>query len=181
MDGVLNKENVLSTTMVLPPPEAIGELQVTTSNYDAESGTVGGALVNVITKSGTNEFHGTASLYHTDSGLNASNYFVTRKPRQTRNQYVATLGGPIKKDSTFFFGDFQGNNMRIGRAGALFTLPIDAYRRGDFSQARFNIYDPTTGAANGSGRQQFPGNIIPSNRLSPIALRILERIPQPQR
>lgn len=180
MDGVLNKENVLSTTAIIPPPEAIGELQITTSNYDAESGTVGGALVNVITKSGTNEWHGTASLYHTDSGLNAKNYFAPRKPRQTRNQYVATLGGPIKKDATFFFGDFQGNNMRIGRAGALFTLPVDAYRRGDFSLARFPVYDPLTGASNGAGRQQFAGNIIPANRLSPVALRIMERIPLPQ-
>jgi carboxypeptidase family protein len=180
MDGVLNKENVLSTTTIMPPPEAIGELQVTTSNYDAESGTVGGALVNVITRSGTNDYHGTASLYHTDSGLNAKNYFVARKPRQARNQYVATLGGRIKKDSTFFFGDFQGNNMRIGRAGALFTLPVSAYRQGNFSQARFPIYDPLSGAANGSGRQQFAGNLIPAGRLSPVAMKLLEGIPQPQ-
>lgn len=179
MDGVLNKENVLSTTMVLPPPEAIGEVQVTTSNYDAESGTVGGALVNVITKAGTNDYHGTASLYHSDSGLNAKNYFAPRKPRQNRNQYVGTVGGPIQHDKTFLFADFQGNNMRIGRAGALFTLPTAAYRQGDFSQARFPIYDPLTGLPDGSGRRQFPGNIIPANRLSPVALNVLKNIPAP--
>lgn len=74
MDGVLNKENVLSTTMVLPPPEAIGEVQISTSNYEAESGTAGGALVNVITKSGTNEYHGNTSWFPTDSGLGAKNF-----------------------------------------------------------------------------------------------------------
>jgi hypothetical protein len=178
MDGVLNKENVLSTTMILPPPEAIGEVQVTTSNYDAESGAVGGALVNVITKSGTNQYHGNASLYHANSGLGAKNYFAPRKPRQNRSQYAATLGGPVQHNANFFFADFQGNNMRIGRAGALLTLPTAAYRQGDFSQSRFPIYDPLTGA-NGSGRQQFPGNIIPENRLSPVALNVLKHIPEP--
>jgi hypothetical protein len=178
MDGVLNKENVLSTTMILPPPEAIGEVQVTTSNYDAESGTVGGALVNVITRSGTNQYHGNASFFHSDSGLNAQNYFAVRKPRQNRSQYVATLGGPVQHDKTFFFADFQGNNMRIGRAGALFTLPVDAYRQGDFSQARFPVYDPLTGAG-GSNRQPFAGNVIPQTRLSPVAISVLKHIPQP--
>jgi hypothetical protein len=179
MDGILNKENILSNTMILPPPEAIGEVQVTTSNYDAESGTAGGAMVNVVTKAGTNDYHGNTSLYHTDSGLGAKNFFAPRKPRQTRNQYVATLGGPVQHDKTFFFADFQGNNMRIGRAGALFTLPNDAYRSGNFSQARFPIYDPATGNPDGSGRQQFPGNIIPTNRLNPVALNLVKILPQP--
>ena len=111
--------------------------------------------------------------------LNAKNYFAPRKPRQNRNQYVATLGGPVRHDKTFFFADFQGNNMRIGRAGALFTLPVDAYRQGNLSQARYPIYDPLTGNADASGRQPFSGNMIPSNRLSPVALNVLKNIPQP--
>jgi Carboxypeptidase regulatory-like domain/TonB dependent receptor-like, beta-barrel len=179
MDGVLNKENVLSTTMILPPPEAIGEVQITTSNYDAESGTVGGAMVNVVTRGGTNQYHGSAALFHNDSGLNAQNFFATRKPRQNRDQYVATVEGPVQHDQTFFFADFQGNNMRIGRAGALFTLPVDAFRQGNFSQARFPIYDPLTGNPDGSGRQAFAGNVIPADRLSPVAVNVLKNIPQP--
>jgi len=179
MDGILNKENVLSTTMIMPPPEAIGEIQVSTSNYDAEQGTVGGALVNVITKSGTNDHHGSAAFFHTDSGMDARNFFATRMPRQNRDQYDATFGGPIQRDKTFFFADFMGNNMRIGRTGALFTLPTDEYRQGNFSSSAFPIYDPLTGNPDGSGRQQFPGNMIPANRLSPVALAILKNIPEP--
>jgi len=85
----------------------------------------------------------------------------------------------VQHDKTFFFADFLGNNMRIRRAGSLFTLPNDAYRQGNFSQASYPIYDPLTGAANGSGRQPFAGKILPANRLSPVALAILKNIPEP--
>src|SRR5207249_49932 len=149
----------------------------------AEQGMAGGAAVSVLTKTGTNEFHGSVFALHEDQGLRARNFFNTA-PRDAaafkshRNIDGATLGGPIMKNKLFFFGAWEGtyeqtSNTRVG------TLPTAAMRAGDFSGFSTIIYDPATGNPDGTGRTPFPGNVIPANRISPIAQLLQARLPLP--
>src|SRR5690606_18067320 len=108
------------------------------------------------------------------------------KPRDTLNIFGATLGGPIVKNKLFYFGHYEGTRQRVGGSG-IYDVPEARVRPGDFSQAFFPtssntvtpIYDPLTGDENGRGRTQFPGNVIPLSRLSPISQRILQDLPAP--
>ena len=168
----------------VPPADGIESVNIVTNSYDAEQGAVGGAAVNVITKSGTNEFHGSAHEFHTDQALGAENYFTQvgpfRKPKNIFNQYGGTFGGPIKKNKLFFFGDWETTHQRqfatrtftVANPAAIF----DASGNVNFSGTGTTIYDPNTGNANGTGRTAFPGNIIPANRIDPAGLTMLQRI-----
>jgi hypothetical protein len=173
------------------PAETIDTVNISTNNFDAEQGMAGGAAVTVITKSGTNEFKGSAFEFYNSDKLNATPYFFGNDPRGkpaklpiTRNIYGGTIGGPIVKNRLFFFGSFEGYRQDLKRFN-FFDVPNAALRAGDFSNARNTngslqvIYDPMTGNADGSGRTPFPGNIIPANRLNPIALKLLELYPLP--
>ena len=161
------------------PAETVDTVNIQTNNFEAEQGMAGGAAVTVLTKSGTNEFHGSAFALHEDEGLQARNFFNSgEKIDSKRNIDGVTLGGPIIKNKLFFFGGWEGTyettaNTRTG------TVPTAAQRAGDFSGFGTTIYDPATGNADGSGRTAFPGNIIPANRISSIAQQLQSRLPLP--
>ena len=188
IDGVDNNEPLLGLVVQIPPAEAIQQFSVSTSNYDAEFGRAVGAVVNVTTRPGTNEFHGSLYEFHNNSAFKARNYFQLNRspdgkihiPNAIKNQFGGTFGGPVIKNRTFFFGDYQGQYQRIGRVPVIQTVPTEAFRNGDFSAlpAASIIWDPTS-SADPTQRAAFPGNKIPSNRISPVALNILKFLPLP--
>jgi len=168
-------------TSYVPALESIETVNVVTNSFDAEQGLAGGASVNVQIKSGTNEFHGSAFANNSNNKLMATPFFHPegeRNPKYIMNQFGGTLGGPIKKDSVFFFASYEGTRERAFASG-LRTIPGMAMRAGDLSASDRPIYDPYSGNADGSGRTAFPGNIIPQDRISPIAKKILDMLPEP--
>lgn len=178
IEGVDNNHRTGLLTVMIPPMEAIDSVSVTTSNYDAEFGRTGGAIEAVTLRSGTNEFHGSVFYFINNSATSARGYFSHLKAPTRFNQYGFTFGGPIAKNKLFFFGDYQGTKDHLGRVFRP-VIPTMAFRNGDFSGAPTTLYDPATGDANGNGRQPFPNNIIPPERISPIARRIIGFIPAP--
>src|SRR5712691_7616077 len=185
-EGVDDNERTGLLQVYIPPIEAIQTVDVTTSSYDAELGRAGGAVTNVILKSGTNEFHGAAYEFNRISALAALPFFqnpqVTPKKPSVYNYYGANIGGPVWKNKTFFFGDFQRINDHQSQFQQA-TVPPLAFRNGDFSGTTTQIFDPTTGAPDGSGRSQFSfngrPNVIDPARISPIAKAILAKVPLP--
>ncbi len=171
-------------SVYVAPAETIQEVNISTNNFDAEQGLAGGAAVNVVTKSGTNEYHGSGFAYHDNHKFRAKNYFHANSLGRNIPKYLdtiagATLGGPIKKDKLFFFGGYEGTFERITRQGT-FTVPTAEQRAGNFSSfANTTIYDPLTGAIDGTGRTQFANNIIPTNRIHPISAKVQALIPLP--
>jgi hypothetical protein len=165
----------------VPALEAIDTVSVTTSTFDADLGLSGGMSANVLIKSGTNQFHGSAFEYHYDQNLKAKPFFLPAgqpKPDALENQAGGTLGGPIQRNRLFFFGSYQGTfdrqtSQRFG------TVPTAAMRAGDLSASPTPIYDPLTGNANGTGRTAFDGNIIKAGRLDPIVQKLLAQLPLP--
>jgi len=169
----------------VPPAESIETVSVTTSAYDAEQGMAGGAAITVITKSGTNDLHGVAFWYHDNQHLKARNYNYRpydrpALPKTINNIAGGTLGGAIIKNKLFYFGSFERTMHRLGVSGN-FSVPPEDMRRGDFSKyaALTTIYDPLTGTPDGRNRQPFAGNIVPSNRISPIIANIQKLAPLP--
>ena len=118
---------------IQPTPDSIEEFRVITNTFDAEYGRNSGAVVNVITKSGTNNFHGNLYEYFRNKVLNAQGYFNTVKPQFNQNQFGGTFGGPIKKDRTFFFVSYEGRRIVQGQSGSQVLVPTGAERTGDFS------------------------------------------------
>lgn len=186
-EGVDNNQRTGLLTVMIPPMEALQNVDVSTSNYEAELGRAGGAVTNIVLKSGTNDLHGGAYWFHSDSALGARETFQPSKPVTTYNYYGFNLGGPIRKNRTFIFGDYLQVKDRRGD-GYVITVPGTAFRAGDFSSAlvpspgrsAVYVYDPSTGNRDtGAGRQVFPGNQIPDARISPIAKKILALAPLP--
>ncbi|MDX2029624.1 MAG: TonB-dependent receptor [Blastocatellia bacterium] len=171
----------------VPPSESVQEVNVSTNNFDAEQGLAGGAAVQVISKSGSNEFHGSGFIYHDNHFFRAKNAFYPttvagapnpNKPKNLRTIPGGTIGGPIMKDKLFFFGSWEGMyESTIG--DGFFTVPTPELRTGDFSRTNTTIYDPLTGALNGTGRTAFTGGVIPSNRIHPAAAKLLALVPLP--
>ncbi len=164
-----------------PPAETIAVVNVTTSAGDADQGMAGASAINVITKSGTNDLHGSAYIFHNDQHLNARNYFLTPgtdKPVGIYNNYGATIGGPIKKDKLFYFASFDGTTQKTS-ANGLYTVPTLDQRAGNFSAYNTNIYNPFTGNSDGTGRALFAGGVIPSQYISQAALNIQSYFPAP--
>jgi hypothetical protein len=162
--------------------DAIGEFKVQTNSYSAEFGRSGGAVINATIKSGGNKFSGTLFEFLRNSALDARNFFAdasTPKPIYQLNQFGGTLGGPIIKNKTFFFTDYQGSRLRDGQT-LISTVPTPAERNGDFSASGRSIYDPaTTDPSNGNARQPFFGNKIPSARFDPVAKAFMDLYPDP--
>ena len=166
-------------TAYIPPAETIETVNVATNNFDAEQGMAGGAAITVITKSGTNNFHGSAWAFNDNARLQAKNFFNTgAKPKNINNVDGVTLGGPIKRDKVFFFFGWEGVHERQGATTTL-TVPTADQRAGDFSRYSTMIYDPATGNPNGSGRTPFAGNIVPMSRQNSISRAIQDLIPLP--
>jgi hypothetical protein len=118
---------------VQPTPDSVAEFRVITNTFDAEYGRNSGSVVNVVTKSGTNQFHGDVYEYFRNTVLNAQGYFNTVKPQLNQNQFGGTLGGPIKKDRTFFFVSYEGRRIRQGDPGPLVNVPSPAELAGNFT------------------------------------------------
>lgn len=168
-------------TAYVPPLESIGSVNIVTNSYDAEQGLAAGAIVSVETRSGTNDFHGSAFNFHTNSRLRARNVFNASKstlPKNIINQFGGTLGGPIVRSKLFFFASYEGMLQRQSFS-RLVTIPSALHRTGDFSDTPTQLYDPLTGAVNGTGRKPFAGQAIPNARISPIASQILGLLPAP--
>jgi hypothetical protein len=163
------------------PEEDIEEVNITTSAADAEQGMAGSSAITVVTKSGTNQIHGSAFEFHDDQHLKARNFFQapgSATPLSINNDFGGTVGGPIKKDKLFYFLSFDGTRQRQA-APAFYTVPTAAFQGGNFSAASTTIYDPGTGNPDGTGRTPFAGNVIPSSRISPIAQKIESYYPAP--
>jgi len=180
VDGVDSNDPIVNQTIYIPPPESVQEVYVTTSNYNAEFGRAGGAVVNIVTRGGTNEIHGSLFEFHRNTHLTARNFFShapTPKPSIVRNEFGASIGGPIVKDKTFYFGSYQGRRLRTSTR-TVTTVPVEAWRSGDFGGTPgLNLFDPATGNPDGTGRLPFPGNRVPGDRFHSVSKKLLPLIP----
>jgi hypothetical protein len=178
-------------TAYVSPAETIETVSITTGSMDAEQGMAAGAAINVITKSGTNIFKGSAFEFFNNEKLNATPYYFGRgatpaKLPIERHIFGGTMGGPIRSDQLFFFGSYEGYLSRLDQY-AFFNVPDAALRNGDFRGAfnangtLQNIYDPMSAAltAATAGRVQFANNVIPADRIHPIARTLLAMYPLP--
>lgn len=174
-----------------PAVDAVQEFKVQTNFFSAEFGQTGGAVVNMVTKSGTNNFDGTAYYFLRHSDLNANNWFSNRAgrtaPYNRRDQLGGVLGGPLIRNKTFFFVLYEHTEAKTPLTSTR-TVPTLLQRQGDFSQTRnasgqvMTIYNPFDTFVNAQGnleRRPFPGNVIPSGTMDPIALRALAYFPLP--
>jgi outer membrane receptor protein involved in Fe transport len=184
IDGMDNNERFIGTVIVRPSVDAIHELKVETSSSSAEVGRTVGGVINLITKSGTNNYHGSLFEFFRNERLDARNFFATSgaKPEFKQNQYGGSIGGPISNNKTFFFGDYAGLRLRQAQTYTS-TVPTLAMRNGDFS-AVGPIFDPLStrvDPTNPSGfvRDRFAGDVIPAGRVDPAALRLLNLYPLP--
>ncbi len=185
LDGAPNMCNDRRVAFV-PPADAVAEFKVETASFDAQQGHTGGAVVNVVMKSGTNELRGMLQYMNRDDALAANDFFLNRqkkpKGKQSYNVIDALLSGPIRKDKTFFMVMFEGLKDEFPEPLTL-TVPTLAERSGDFSALLPSvvIYDPKTAAAVGNSivRQPFPNNQIPLDRLHPMAKDLLKYMPEP--
>src|SRR5215467_9607401 len=173
IDGTDNNERAIGTVAVKPSIDAIAEVKIETNLYSAENGRTAGGVINIITKSGANAFHGSGFEFLRNDRFNEKDYFAVTKPTLDQNNFGGSLGGPIVKDKTFFFIDYEGYRLTQGVANLL-TVPTAKMRAGDFSELSAQIYDPTT-----APRAAFSNNLIPGNRLDPIALRLIALYPLP--
>ena len=181
LDGALNMSVWLPHHLAyVAPVETIETVNISTNNFDAEQGMAGGAAVTVVTKSGTNEIHGSLFAYHENQHLRARGFFerLPQKPKHIRNMDGLTIGGPIVKNRLFFFGGWETSRERASRRG-LYTVAPEDQRAGNFSAYAAALYDPLTGTPDGRGRQPFAGNIIPVSRQSAISRTIQSMVPQP--
>jgi Carboxypeptidase regulatory-like domain/TonB dependent receptor len=189
--------NPIQGFAVFPSVDAVQEFKVQTNSYSAEFGRTGSGIINLIYKSGTNVYHGSAFEFLRNSDLDSNSFFSnlhgTPLANFKRSQFGGSLGGPLDipkfyrgKDKTFFFFAYEG--LRQGSAASVTTtVPTALQRAGDFSQtlnsagAKVLIYDPTTTIASGSGyiRQPFPGNVIPPSRIDPVAANVVKYFPLP--
>ncbi|MBI2687416.1 MAG: carboxypeptidase regulatory-like domain-containing protein [Acidobacteria bacterium] len=215
LNGVDNNVNVIdfinqSAYVIGPSVEAIGEMRVVTNGYSAEYGRGAGGVVNITIKSGTNQLHGAVFEFLQNDKLNANTWERNRagatRPYVRQNQYGAAIGGPVIKNRTFWFADWQGTRVRslsgvvpgLGGITAPLTIPKAAFRNGDFSSLLSGatsgvdalgraipvggIYDIASQrpAPNGNiVRDLFPGNMIPASRFDPAAKKLLDLFPSP--
>jgi Carboxypeptidase regulatory-like domain/TonB dependent receptor/TonB-dependent Receptor Plug Domain len=182
LDGMDNNDLAINQYAVAISTEAIQEFKVQASTYSAEFGRSSGAQINVATKAGTNQIHGVVYEYLRNNDLDAKNFFDRPGPipGYKRNQYGASVGGPIKKNKTFYFGNFEGARIRQGITKVA-TEPTVAMKNGNFSALPTVIYDPTSlHTVNGAlTRTPFAGNIIPASLFSPAGQAVLGLYPTP--
>lgn len=178
LDGVDTNDVSFQTPSVTPSIDAIQEFKVLQNAYSAEFGR-GATQILTALRSGTNEFHGSLFEFLRNDKLSTRSFFQPSQPAPLKqNQFGGTFGGPILKDRTFFFVNYEG--QRIRTAGTSFTLvPTPAEFAGDFSASGRDIYDPLTFDAATRTRQQFPGNRIPANRISELAKKVAALYPAP--
>jgi hypothetical protein len=172
LDGVSNVDPKLNTPAVRPPVDAIQEFEVVASNYDASFGRNAGGQLNVITRSGSNRYTGTAYEFLRNGALDARNHFVPEgepAPDYSRHQFGGSIGGPIARDRTFFFADYEGTRLREGLTRVT-TVPTPEERAGDFSAS-----------PGGIPGNPFGGSQIPPAFIHPIGRAIVDLYPPPNR
>ena len=188
LDGNHNVLTWIDEVAVPPAVDAVEEFKVQSGSMSAEFGSTAGGVINLVTKSGSNAFHGTAYEFLRNDKFDARNTFSPSKDRLRYNQFGGSLGGPVRRDRTFFFFNYEEYRVRQG-SPKIATVPVVDERRGNFSNTRdiggilIPIYDPATTRGSGAtlARDRFPGNIIPTSRLDPAAQKVLEVIPLPNR
>jgi hypothetical protein len=196
LDGVVNLR--MDAVSFSPSPDAVEEMRAQTNAFDAEYGHSAAAFINVTTRGGTNQFHGTVYDYLRNNFLNANDFFSNRsglgKAEYHQDTYGGSFGGPVTipkvykgRDRTFFFFNYEGTQLRQGGNTAE-IVPTAQQRSGDFSQTvntkgqLFTIYDPNTTLLGSNGkytRTPFPGNVIPKTALDPVAINMLQYYPLP--
>ncbi|MEZ5355978.1 MAG: carboxypeptidase regulatory-like domain-containing protein [Bryobacteraceae bacterium] len=204
LDGVSNAAAVHNEISVVPLVDAVEEFRVETNGLKAEYGQTAGGVVNAVTKSGTNEFHGSLYEFVRNDAMDARNAFSTQPDSRTGrikqvlryNQFGGTIGGPVRipkvydgRNRTFFFAGYEQWRWRSTGAPRIGTVATPQERVGDFTNSRdargnlWPLFDPATTAANpnGSGfiRQPLPGSMVPRSRMDPLALKALEYMPLP--
>ena len=191
IDGVPNSSsfggNQGVTVAYAPPAISVEEFRVQTSTYDASLGNTPGAVVNVVTKSGTNRLRGDAQYKYRSSALDGMSVFDERagfpKKDYSDHLYAVGAGGPVRQNKTFYFAAFEGNNYGVPRSQGALTVPTEAMRNGDFSALlalgpQYQLYDPATIRPDPANPGRFirgplAGNVIPANRIDPVAKKIL--------
>lgn len=185
LDGIDNNESIVNTVVFFPPVEALQEFRVITSVAPAEFGRGGGAIINAILKSGSNDWHGSLFYFHRNSALDAKPTYATDKQVFLRHQYGGTVGGPIIKDKTFFFVSYSALRQRLPvEPGNFVTVPTARMRSGDFGElldgatngvgAPIQLVNPNTG-------EPLRNNVIPSSLLNPTGLALANAYPLPTR
>ena len=199
LDGTDNQDPILGIIVINPTLESVTEAKITTQNYDAQFGKAIAGVVASQTKSGSNSLHGSAFGFRRSDALQARNPYTQSRPDPVSGrlvppskwtQYGGSIGGPIKKDKTFFFGDYQGTRRTTGTTQQV-TVPTALVRStclaavGNCNLSEYlnggqgQIFDPNTGNPDGTGRTPFVGNLIPVGRLSAPALALLKALPAP--
>jgi outer membrane receptor protein involved in Fe transport len=187
-DGISVLQPEPGQVAYFPVIDAIQEFKIESNSPPAEFGRFNGGVVNLTTKAGTNAWHGSGFEFFRNEALNARNFFQSTnpvKPAYRRNQFGGIIGGPIARERTFVFADYQGQRQSIGRT-VISTVPTPLQRQGIFTEAIAGrvpvIYDPASGASAGgaaNARTAFANDTIPQDRLDPVALALLDRYPLP--
>jgi len=193
LDGATNTDPTFNTQNLSPSPDAVREFQVETSSYTADMGGAGGGQINIVTHSGSSQYHGTAYEFLRNGAMDASTFGSMGNNHLVQNNFGASFGGPLWGKKTFIFVNYEG--LRLSQADAeTLTVPTPAEIQGDFSMSGVKIYDPTTAVPNPSynpslptnasnfpyTRSQFANNIIPMDRINPLLQAFLmQYIPMP--
>jgi hypothetical protein len=195
LDGANNTDPTFNTQNLSPSPDAVMEFQVETSSYTADMGGAGGGQINIVTRGGTSDYHGTMYEFLRNGAMDATSFGSMGNNHLVQNNYGASFGGPLlgKSKKTFFFMNYEG--LRLVQADAqTLTVPTAAELTGDFSMNSTPIYDPSTAVANPSydptkptgptnypyTRSQFPNNQIPSDRINPqLEAFLMDHVPMP--
>ena len=193
LDGATNTDPTFNTQNLSPSPDAVKEFQVETSSYTADMGGAGGGQINIVTHSGSSQYHGTIYEFLRNGAMDASTFASMGNNHLVQNNFGASFGGPLIGKKTFFFVNYEG--LRLAQADAqILTVPTQDEIKGDFSMSNVKIYDPTTAVKNPNynpslptgpsnfpyTRSQFNNNQIPSGRISPLLESfLLQYLPRP--
>lgn len=193
LDGATNTDPTFNTQNLSPSPDAVKEFEVETSSYTADMGGAGGGQVNIVTHSGSSQYHGTAYEFLRNGAMDASTFGSMGNNHLVQNNFGASIGGPLIRKNTFFFANYEG--LRLSQADAqILTVPTPAEIQGDFSMSGVTIYDPSTAVRNPIynpskpvgltnypyTRSPFPNNQIPQNRINQkLEAFLLQYVPAP--
>jgi len=195
LDGATNTDPTFNTQNLSPSPDAVMEFQVETSSYTADMGGAGGGQINIVTRGGTNQYHGTVYEFLRNDAMDATTFGSMGNNHLVQNNFGASFGGPLlgKAKKTFFFLNYEG--LRLAQADAqTLTVPTPDEIQGDFSMSKSKIYDPTTAVANPAydpgqptgpnnypyTRSQFEDNMIPMDRINPqLEAFLMQYLPMP--
>lgn len=171
LDGTSHNDSYINANLPFPNPDAIQEFSLEANNLSAVYGDAAG-VVNIVSKSGTNQIHGDVFEFLRSGVLNARNYFAADQDKLKRNQFGASIGGPIKKDHIFYFGTYQATRVRSAAGGNIAFVPTAQERQGNFSDVPSQLVNPITGVP-------FANNQIPVTSFSPVATFFLKYLPLP--